>query len=264
MLLDHEGLKDAESVRRAIASGERLLEQGSRTITAAGDVVIKTGNRQAIEREARNIQFIAQQTDLPVPKVYACMDLDDRKTALVMERIHGTTLQVAFHSLSEEEHTAIASQMARYIDDLRQHTLLNHFGCIDGGGFNDVLFDPPPGLAFASGREFQDYWKLRFACSARPFDVSAVESILDRYADDNVGVLTHGDLATRNIMVNEGKIVGILDWELAGYYPSCWEAIRMKWDVQAPLSWQKLLPDIMSMYHDQSIAYSWMLEVVCT
>jgi hypothetical protein len=32
-------------------------------------------------------------------------------------------------------------------------------------------------------------------------------------------VLTHADLNLGNILVHEGKIVAIIDWELAGYYP---------------------------------------------
>jgi thiamine kinase-like enzyme len=32
-------------------------------------------------------------------------------------------------------------------------------------------------------------------------------------------VLTHADLNMSNILVHDGKIVAIIDWELAGYYP---------------------------------------------
>lgn len=32
-------------------------------------------------------------------------------------------------------------------------------------------------------------------------------------------VLTHGDLYPRNILVEDGKITGIVDWEHSGFYP---------------------------------------------
>ncbi len=39
-----------------------------------------------------------------------------------------------------------------------------------------------------------------------------------------VSVSTHGDIAPRNILVDEsGRITGIIDWELAGWYPEYWE-----------------------------------------
>lgn len=36
-------------------------------------------------------------------------------------------------------------------------------------------------------------------------------------------VLTHGDLAARNIMVHECKITGIADWEYSGFFPEYME-----------------------------------------
>ena len=33
----------------------------------------------------------------------------------------------------------------------------------------------------------------------------------------------HGDLSSLNILVRGDEIVGIIDWETAGWYPSYWE-----------------------------------------
>lgn len=42
-------------------------------------------------------------------------------------------------------------------------------------------------------------------------------------------VLTHGDLSPRNIMVKDGKITGIVDWERSGFFPEYVEyAFAMK------------------------------------
>lgn len=36
--------------------------------------------------------------------------------------------------------------------------------------------------------------------------------------------LSHGDLALRNIVVDgRGRLVGLVDWENAGWYPDYWE-----------------------------------------
>ncbi|KAE8312066.1 kinase-like domain-containing protein [Aspergillus transmontanensis] len=41
-------------------------------------------------------------------------------------------------------------------------------------------------------------------------------------------VFTHGDIAPRNIMVDENaNITGIIDWEYAGWYPDHWEYARI-------------------------------------
>ncbi|KAJ5715183.1 Aminoglycoside phosphotransferase [Penicillium malachiteum] len=36
-------------------------------------------------------------------------------------------------------------------------------------------------------------------------------------------IFTHGDLSSLNILVRGDDIVGIIDWETAGWYPSYWE-----------------------------------------
>lgn len=36
-------------------------------------------------------------------------------------------------------------------------------------------------------------------------------------------VFTHGDVSPSNILVKAGRVVGIVDWEMAGWYPGYWE-----------------------------------------
>ena len=36
---------------------------------------------------------------------------------------------------------------------------------------------------------------------------------------------THGDLTNANIMVENGFLTGIVDWETAGYFPVWWEYV---------------------------------------
>jgi aminoglycoside phosphotransferase (APT) family kinase protein len=63
-------------------------------------------------------------------------------------------------------------------------------------------------------------------------------------------VLTHADLNTGNIIVNNGKIIAIIDWEVAGYYPWWVERYtmvhRMVHDACCDLYhmiWPKLYPE---------------------
>ncbi|KAH8179737.1 sulfate permease family protein [Sarocladium implicatum] len=55
------------------------------------------------------------------------------------------------------------------------------------------------------------------------------ETLTDHLPRSSESVFTHGDLAPRNIMVDSaGRINGILDWELAGWYPDYWEQASMQ------------------------------------
>ena len=65
--------------------------------------------------------------------------------------------------------------------------------------------------------------------------------------EDHRTVMTHGDLHTRNIIVDNSsdlKITGIVDWETGGGYPEYWEYIKA---VQIPFigeenDWDLFLP----------------------
>lgn len=47
-------------------------------------------------------------------------------------------------------------------------------------------------------------------------------------------VFTHGDLAARNIIIrDDGKLVGLVDWEWAGWYPEYFERVRCEFEVTA-------------------------------
>ena len=49
--------------------------------------------------------------------------------------------------------------------------------------------------------------------------------------DDHRIVLSHGDFHSKNILVQvEGEsacISGIIDWEMGGWYPEYWDALKL-------------------------------------
>ncbi|EKV17643.1 hypothetical protein PDIP_30560 [Penicillium digitatum Pd1] len=36
-------------------------------------------------------------------------------------------------------------------------------------------------------------------------------------------LFTHGDIRPQNVMVKDGHVVAIIDWERSGWYPEYWE-----------------------------------------
>jgi aminoglycoside phosphotransferase (APT) family kinase protein len=39
-------------------------------------------------------------------------------------------------------------------------------------------------------------------------------------------VLAHADFRPANIIVKKGHVTGIIDWEMAGWYPEHWEFVK--------------------------------------
>lgn len=52
------------------------------------------------------------------------------------------------------------------------------------------------------------------------------EGLRARLRRDHRAVLTHGDLSPRNIIVQDNKITGLIDWEIAGWFPEYWEYVK--------------------------------------
>lgn len=40
--------------------------------------------------------------------------------------------------------------------------------------------------------------------------------------------LSHGDLNDENIIVRDGKVVGVLGWDTFGWYPRFWEFLPLR------------------------------------
>lgn len=75
---------------------------------------------------------------------------------------------------------------------------------------------------FDSEEEF-DNWCLERVRSS--FSRAVWKRLLPRMRDSSESnfVLTHCDLSARNIMVEDGKITGIVDWEHSGFFPKYME-----------------------------------------
>lgn len=111
------------------------------------------------------------------------------------------------------------------------------------GPFNNVYFRPlpwdpiqntiSPSHPFDSINAFNAYWLTR-----AKLDISLDES------ESSPIILTHGDLAGRNILVNSGKMVGILDWETIGWYSAFWETMIVWRDARWSKKWRVALESV--------------------
>lgn len=153
-----------------------------------------------------------------------------------MEKLPGASLTNGWRSRSAESQARILSQLKTMVDELR--ALRSPFGAtvanVDGGNLTDVRL-PGLGLIYPG----QTSWRFG------PFDDIAAfhrwlrrpaEKVHDDYnaeinelivtheeTDWGAPVFTHGDLSSLNILSEGDRVTGIVDWEIAGWYPYYWE-----------------------------------------
>lgn len=75
-------------------------------------------------------------------------------------------------------------------------------------------------------------------------------------------VFTHGDFRPANIIVRNGKVAAILDWELAGWYPEYWEFVKAFYLENFTTDWAVYLLDILKTYYCEQAIHSKLTSVL--
>ena len=73
-------------------------------------------------------------------------------------------------------------------------------------------------------------------------------------------LFAHGDLRPHNIMVKDGNVAAIIDWERSGWYPEYWDYAKalLIWHWQN--DWTDYLVQILEPYHAEYFMHSFLME----
>lgn len=164
-----------------------------------GKPIIIPYARERLRDEAATLKFIAQNTTIPVPRfidLYEENGLLHLKTSLVqddavaVEDVDPSQLPTAVAKVEEQMQLAICPQLS----NLRR----KYIGSVD---VSLPVFPPPRLWSRYKGQEWP-----------------RMEKEAEEY------VFCHNDLGSHNIFVNSVfKMVCIIDWEFAGFFPSEFE-----------------------------------------
>lgn len=198
-----------------------ILARPQGKIDLGDGTILKYGPKVRL-MEAARMRYISQTTTLPVPRVHYAFE-HDGYGYIVMDQIQGNTLIHQIDTLDDAQLDDIARTLVCYIHEIRALSndgTTGEMGSWPEGPYQNIWFDDPhPVRAFKWLEEMQEYL-LRL--SSRTY----VAGLLDPVRPAPV-VLCHGDLNPTNIMVQGGKITGIIDWETLGFYPEWWECMSV-------------------------------------
>ncbi|KAL3419890.1 hypothetical protein PVAG01_08389, partial [Phlyctema vagabunda] len=193
--------------------------------------ILKTGYSVHLT-EAITMKYVAQHTSVPVPKVY-CSFLHKNRAFIIMERIKGETLAVAWRNLSQESLQKIFSQLKAMIQELRALKPTpdtTGVGSCAGGSLYDSRL-PQGSPRFGPFKTIQEFHRwVRNNTEAAQIsnhitqkdaeDIKAM--IVKQDGPWPPPIFTHCDLNPFNIIIRGDRIVGIIDWEFSGWYPAYW------------------------------------------
>lgn len=208
--------------------------------------VVKFGDAVRMA-EAAALRFVRQRTSIPVPEVFDAYVPDGNKNGcIVMEYIDGKRLDEVWDSYDEAQKEGIISQLRGYFNELRsiQGTFV---GSVDGTHCEDQFFsdDRTAYGPFDSEAAFNDGLIRAVRARGSHSWADMVVRFIKALPSHRI-VFTHNDLAPRNILVRDAKVVAIVDWELSGFYPEYWEYVKAYFwpDWQSPWVTERIVDKI--------------------
>jgi aminoglycoside phosphotransferase (APT) family kinase protein len=219
MNLESDGAQEARSILREhrIDAGKMELAGGfANQVLMTPEVVIRLNEGrfpQAFAHEERVLSHLPD--DIPHPRVLAAGHRAGGGEYLVLERLPGERLDLAWGSLTTRERERVAGELAAIVQRLHA---LPAAGWMQNPWVEDVLrshrwrdaYRPPPGVTPLL---------IESARGVRPDQ----QSLLDRVAvfvdqrmpafGDERDVFLHTDLHFRNLLVDRGRITGLIDFE---------------------------------------------------
>jgi aminoglycoside phosphotransferase (APT) family kinase protein len=222
-----------------------LHEISGRKVARYGKIVVKSGRHLKLS-EADAMKYIATHTTIPVPHVYEAVS-DGKLTSITMDFIEGDRLDKVWNSLPEATKLSLAAQVNSMLVQLRS-LRGRYIGAVNNDKAIDSRRYDLEGGPFETEAQFNEFL-LSDAYPQVPkcFLKMAERSLLTNHAI----VFTHGDLAPRNILVREGKVVAVLDWENAGWYPEYWEFVKTFNALDQRCNWYDYVDKIFPVRYEQ-------------
>lgn len=221
------------------------------SVIKAANVVIKCGKTITFS-EAHTLKFIAERTSIPVPRLKGTFVSKTGVKYIVMEYIKGEPLSKIWHKLDSAKKSVLLLEIRGFMNELRNITppKPSIVATVDYSPCTDDRVAPDPFGPFDTHNEFHSF--LRWGINDEGHPNPAIGEIIRAHrSQQHRTTFTHGDLSPRNILVCDGKIVGIIDWETAGWFPEYWEYTRAWESSWRFTEWRERLGEVLDVYEDE-------------
>ncbi|OJD20949.1 hypothetical protein ACJ73_07711 [Blastomyces percursus] len=164
---------------------------------------LKRGRRYT-DNEANSLRLVEKESPIiNAPKLIDHVRVDESSGFVLMTQVYGHALSQVYYRITYEEREQIAKDLARWIMELRSHP---------------QQIEPP-------------YCKCIWRPNLRPHpEQHRHQRPIARLYEKKYDVcFSHSDLNMTNIIIRDGRLFELVDWENAGFKPEYWEFVRAMW-----------------------------------
>lgn len=177
-----------------------------------------------------------------------------------MERIQGDELPKTWKTLSESDRDTVLGQLRHMIQELRSLPPpdMEVKSCVGGSLYDSRIPHAKPRFGpFPTIQDFHRWLRDGFRLEAYPDrkgekDYEDIQAMIAKQdAPWPAPVFTHGDLNAFNILLRGTQVVGIIDWEFAGWYPFYWEYTAAWYGNRTRQWWQGILDSFLDTHAEE-------------
>lgn len=170
------------------------------------------------ENEGNALLAVERYTTVPAPLFVDSFQRNGR-TFLVMTRLRGQMLNHVVHRMSYSERKQFACDLRDMITEIRRipNNTSYLFANAMGGPIVDHRLPDDICGPFHQESDFNAELVRKHVGEETKRQLASIHSRQHR------SVFTHSDLSPTNLLIEEGRLSGIVDWECAGYLPEYWE-----------------------------------------
>ncbi|KAK0452208.1 kinase-like domain-containing protein [Desarmillaria tabescens] len=211
--------------------------------------------------EALAQELVRNSTNIPVPAIRRVIPHEKGCALIVMDYIPGVSLSAAWPRMSLWQKIRTALTVRRYVRQLRSipHPRPGIPGPLAEGGVPVPCISPaifsfmrPVRGPFTTTAEFLAYFNTapKFGPGLRLLPLPRKPTLTDEKL-----VLSHADLAPRNLIVGDDGQLWLIDFGHAGFYPIWFEYVNTSMDARLEsgreydLAWRTLIPFICDPYY---------------
>jgi hypothetical protein len=215
-----------EQVTYYVYQSPTLITTRTESIRLLSDhLVAKAVRWPQDHRDETDVMDKARSVGVNVPAVRRIVSLPEGDHLIIMERIHGKTLEQLWQGLGLWSTIRIAWQLRSFVSALRTATS-QQTGGVSSGRVNSEWIQgingPVPHASPTLFCEYLNWWLVK----ARPSKWQPRPQLL--LSPPREHVLVHQDLAPRNMILDLSGRLWLVDWDRSGFYPAFMEYLGME------------------------------------